>query len=85
MAKVIQMELAFVGAGAPTPAINVCAADSVVNDTCADFDAMALRQGIVSCFADPCKGCVYSGLCDADDCAMHLFELDVNDPELNCV
>lgn len=85
MAKFVQMELSFAGACAPASAAKMCAADSVISDTCADFDAMALRQGIVSCITNPCKGCVYSGLCDADDCAMHLFELDVNDPELNCV
>ena len=84
MAKVVQMELVFAGACAPAPAVKMCAADSVVSNTSADLDAMALRQGIVSCFADPCKGCVYSGLCDADDCAMHLFDLDVNDPYLDC-
>lgn len=26
---------------------------------------------------DPCVMCVYRGMCDADDCAIHLFDLDV--------
>ena len=27
---------------------------------------------------DPCVKCRYRGMCDADDCAMHCFDLDVN-------
>lgn len=27
---------------------------------------------------DPCVLCRYSGMCDADNCAMHNFDLDVN-------
>lgn len=60
------------------------AAVSLVVDTVRALDAAAYRQGIADCFSDPCKDCPYFGLCDADDCAMHLFELDVNDPELDC-
>jgi hypothetical protein len=25
---------------------------------------------------DPCKNCELRGVCDSDDCAMHLFSLD---------
>ena len=27
---------------------------------------------------DPCVKCRYRGMCEADNCAMHLFDLDVN-------
>lgn len=56
------------------------AAVSMVVDTVRALDAAAYRQGIAVCFSDPCKDCACFGLCDADDCAMHLFDLDVNDP-----
>lgn len=78
MAKFIQLELAFVGASAPAPAIKLCSSDSVISDTCADFDAMALRQGIDLTYYGPCKSCPLRGLCDADDCAMKCFKLDSN-------
>lgn len=58
--------------------------DSMVVDTACALDAAAYRQGIAVCFSDPCKDCALFGLCDADDCAQHLFDLDVNDPNLNC-
>lgn len=87
MAKIIQLELAFVGVSAPTPALHVCpadnvrptmmcAADSVVSDTCAMYDAMALRQGVSLTPYGPCKSCPLLGLCDADECGMKCFDLD---------
>ena len=60
------------------------AAVPMVVDTVRALDAAAYRQGIAVCFSNPCKDCPCSGLCDADDCAMHLFDLDVNVPDLNC-
>lgn len=84
MAKIVQLEFGFAGAGAPAPTIPMSAAVSLVVDTVRALDAAAYRQGIADCFLNPCKDCVYSGLCDADDCAMHLFDLDVNDPDLDC-
>ena len=27
---------------------------------------------------NPCVKCRYRGMCDTDNCAMHLFDLDVN-------
>lgn len=59
------------------------AAVSMVVDTVRALDAAAYRQGIAVCFSNPCKDCACFGLCDADDCAMHLFDLDVNDPYLD--
>lgn len=59
------------------------AAVSMVVDTVCVLDAAAYRQGIAVCFSDPCKDCPCFGLCDADDCAMHLYDLDVNDPYLD--
>lgn len=53
-----------------------CAAGGVVSDTCADYDAMALRQGIDLKPNGPCKSCPLQGLCDTDDCAMKCFKLD---------
>lgn len=87
MAKIIQLELAFVGVSAPTPALHVCpvdnvspammcAANSVVSDTCAMYDEMALRQGVSLTPYGPCKSCPLQGLCDDDDCAMKCFHLD---------
>jgi len=73
MAKIIQLDFGFAGAGAPA-----------IVDTARALDAAAYRQGIAVCFSNPCKVCFYSGLCDADDCAMHLYDLDVNDPDLDC-
>lgn len=84
MAKIVQMELAFAGACAPAPTMPMSAAVSLVVDTVRALDAAAYRQGIADCFLNPCKDCAYFGLCDADDCAMHLFDLDVNDPDLDC-
>ena len=84
MAKIIQLEFGFAGAGAPATSMPMSAAVSVVVDTVRALDAAAYRQGIAGCFSNPCKDCPYFGLCDADDCAMHLFDLDVNDPDLDC-
>ena len=36
----------------------------------------AFRRGVAP--VDPCIKCRYRGMCDTDDCAMHLFDLDVN-------
>ena len=76
MAKIIQMMLDFAGGAAPAPASNVCAADSVVSDTCADFDAMATRQGIDLSPMSPCGLCPMQGMCDDDECGMKCFFLD---------
>lgn len=84
MAKIVQMEFSFAGACAPAPTMPMSAAVSLVVDTVRALDAAACRQGIDVCFSDPCKDCPCFGLCDADDCAMHLFDLDVNDPYLDC-
>lgn len=76
MAKIIQLSLNFAGACAPAPAVQMCAADSVCSDTCADYDAMALRQGIDFKPVGPCKSCPLRGLCDPDDCGMLGFHID---------
>lgn len=76
MAKIIQLELDFVGVNSPTPAAKMCAAEGVAFDTCAMYDEMALRQGISAKPYGPCKSCPLQGLCDADDCGMKCFHLD---------
>lgn len=81
MAKIIQLVLDFAGACAPAPTSKLCAADSVISDTCADFDAMALRQGIALMPFGPCRKCYLQGLCDEDGCAMHCFHLDSSKSE----
>lgn len=78
MAKIIQLQLDFVGVSAPTPAANVCAADGVAFDTCAMYDEMAIRHGIDTKPYGPCKSCPLLGLCDVDDCAMKCFRLDTD-------
>ena len=76
MAKIIQLQLDFAGACAPAPASELCAAASVISDTCADFDAMALRQGVALMPFGPCVKCPLQGLCDDDECGMHCYHLD---------
>lgn len=76
MAKIVQLVLDFAGACAPAPASKLCAADGVISDSCADFDAMASRQGITLSPVSPCSKCYLQGLCDDDDCAMHCFHMD---------
>ena len=44
-----------------------------------DYDDAAKRAGIDDVLLTPCKDCPYHGLCDSDDCAMHLFDLDVDE------
>lgn len=78
MAKIIQLELSFTGVCAPVSPVKACAADSVVSDTCADFDAMALRQGIDLSPLAPCDSCPLQGLCAADECGMLNFRIDSN-------
>ena len=81
MAKIIQLELDFAGACAPAPASQLCAACGVISDTCAELDAVALRQGVALMPVGPCVKCPLHGLCDADDCAMHCFHLDSSKSE----
>lgn len=76
MAKFIQLELGFAGVAAPASAHQVEVVNGVVSATCADYDEMALRQGIDLKPSEPCKSCPLQGLCDVDDCAMKCFKLD---------
>lgn len=50
-------------------------------DTVSDLDAAALRQGILSEVLNPCAHCELADFCGHDDCAMHLFPLDVPERE----
>ena len=52
-----------------------------VFESSSDYDDAARRAGFEDLFVDPCKGCELRDFCGSDDCAMHLFELDVNEPE----
>lgn len=76
MAKFIQLELGFAGVTAPAPAHQVSVVSGVVSATCADYDEMAIRQGIDTKPSGPCKSCPLQGLCDADECGMKCFKLD---------
>lgn len=78
MAKFIQLELVFAGVEAPATAHQVSVANGVVSDTCADYDEMAIRQGIDLQHSSPCKTCPLQGLCDDDECGMKCFKLDSN-------
>lgn len=75
MAQIIQLQLDFAGACAPAPASKLCAADGVVSDTCAELDAVALRQGVALMPVGPCVKCPLQGLCDDDECGMHCYHL----------
>ena len=76
MAKFIQLELGFAGVTTPAPAHQVSVVSGVVSDTCADYDEMAIRQGIDTKPSGPCKSCPLQDLCDADECGMKCFKLD---------
>ena len=76
MAKFIQLELGFAGVATPAPAHQVSVVSGVVSDTCADYDEMAIRQGIDTKPSGPCKSCPLQGLCDDDECGMKCFKLD---------
>lgn len=76
MAKIIQLSLDFAGVCTPAPSAPRCPVDSVISDTCADYDAAALRQGLDLVPHGPCKSCPLRGLCDPDDCGMLGFHID---------
>lgn len=79
MTKFVQLNLfespvapATVGAAAAVAA----AAD--VYESAADYDSVLHRNDLDSVFGvrNPCRGCIYEGLCDSDECAMELYDLD---------
>lgn len=45
-------------------------------DRASDYDDAARRAGIFDEVLNPCKGCPFRGLCDSDDCAMKLYDID---------
>lgn len=45
-----------------------------------EFVAALHRQDLDGLMLDPCKRCRYRGICDSDECAMHGYELDSNNP-----
>lgn len=55
-------------------------APAVLLDSVAQLDDAANRQGIASVICDPCGSCALADLCGHDDCAQHLFPLDVDYP-----
>lgn len=81
MAKIIQLSLDFAEVCTPAPSAPRCPIDSVISDTCADYDAAALRQGIDLVPHGPCKSCPLRGLCDPDDCGMLGFHIDSSKAE----
>lgn len=41
--------------------------------------AMAARADLLGCY-DPCHDCPLKAVCDSENCAMHLFPLDGDEP-----
>lgn len=81
MCKVVQLSLAF-SEGAPLANCQVVDGScGVLVDTMSDMDAAAMRQGILSEVLNPCVNCELADFCGHDDCAMHLFPLDVPEQE----
>lgn len=79
MTKFVQLNLfespvapATVGSAAAVAA----AAD--VYESAVDYDPILHRNDLDLVFGvqNPCKGCIYEGLCDSDECAMKLYNLD---------
>lgn len=44
-----------------------------------DYDDAARRIGLVEKDFNPCPFCELRDFCGSDDCAQHLFDLDVNE------
>ena len=81
MATYIQLSFDF-SEGAPLAKV-VCMDGSCAAqvDTIRDLDAAASRQGVLSEVLNPCAHCELADFCGHDDCAMHLFPLDVPERE----
>lgn len=49
-----------------------------VFESSSDYDDMLHRNDLDLVFGvkNPCIGCIYEGLCDSDECAMKLYDLD---------
>lgn len=47
-----------------------------------DFEDAARRADILLDILAPCERCELRDFCGSDDCAQHLFDLDVNEPEI---
>ena len=45
------------------------------------YDEPAKRAGIADMILNPCKACKLREFCSPDDCAQHLFDLDLKYPE----
>ena len=50
-----------------------------------EYSQPALRAGFDSSIVSPCAQCPLKGLCDSDDCAMYLFDLDCDECEINYI
>lgn len=46
-------------------------------DNLAELDRALMRQGITFEVIDPCKECDLAAVCGHDDCAQHLYAVDV--------
>lgn len=73
----IQLSFDFSEGAAPAKVVPIVAASASMLDDVRALDSAASRQGIASVFVDPCKGCDLAEVCGHDDCAHHLFSLDV--------
>lgn len=81
MCEFVQLSLSF-SEGAPLAKSQVVlgSCDAQV-DTIRELDSAAMRQGILSEVLNPCVNCELADFCGHDDCAMHLFPLDVPEQE----
>lgn len=50
-------------------------------ESAADYDEPARRAGLVEQDFNPCPSCELRAFCGSDDCAQHLFPLDIEEPE----
>lgn len=81
MATFTQLSFNFGGADAPAKVVALDGSCGVQVDTIRELDSAAMRQGILSEVLNPCVNCELADFCGHDDCAMHLFPLDIEEPE----
>lgn len=81
MATFTQLSFDFGGDSAPAKVVALDGSCAAQVDTIRDLDSAAMRQGVLSEVLNPCAHCELADFCGRDDCAMHLFPLDVPERE----
>lgn len=81
MATFTQLSFDFGEAIAPAKVVAINGLCDAQVDTRADLDAAAMRQNVLSEVLNPCTHCALADFCGHDDCAMHGFPLDIEEPE----